>query len=60
VDVRAISTVVDATVFLLLVGGAIATLVAGTGTMQRGATITLGRGTRPPKTPGCSRRPRRR
>jgi len=33
-DVRAVSTVVDATVFLLLVGGAIATLVAGTGTMQ--------------------------
>lgn len=31
---RAISTVVDATVFLLLVGGAIATLVAGTGTMH--------------------------
>lgn len=31
---RAISTVVDATVFLLLVGAATATLVAGTGTMQ--------------------------
>lgn len=30
---RGISTVVDATVFLLLVGGAIATLVAGTGTI---------------------------
>lgn len=32
--VRGISTVVDATVFLLLVGGAIATLVTGTGSIQ--------------------------
>jgi hypothetical protein len=44
VDVRAISTVVDATVFLLLVGGAIATLVAGTGTMQTGSHDHTGSG----------------
>jgi len=42
--VRAISTVVDATVFLLLVGGAIATLVVGSGTMQAGTHESPGSG----------------